>query len=303
MLEQLQLAKYSFKLVFSGKDKLPAYSALGLRGLLGHQLQKVVCPLTVRQRDSCKTCFIRRHCPYFNLYEQQCDIRGRKEAPKGYILYCPPHPRGNEVEVEVTLMGRSNVFFSALFAAIKQAEKTGLGLRRERRRQYRVSVVSRHFPGGSELLKDQREESTPPPFPVCQWLDQAQSAEKAYFVTPVRLTKKRESVLNWNLLYTNLARRLESLNMVYGSGAGFGRDNWLELRALMQDWPAPSARLHWVQLHRYSARQDQKIPLGGFIGQVDLSRLRPEQQIWWHLASLLHVGRGTVMGLGRIELS
>ncbi|PIE72258.1 MAG: hypothetical protein CSA20_08720 [Deltaproteobacteria bacterium] len=301
IISGLRLARYSFYLAIRGGSRLSAYPSLGLRGLIGHQLQKEICPLPARQRAGCGKCFIREQCPYYTLYEKQSLIQGRTNAPKGYLFYAAPFQKGTKIEVELVLMGRSNELFPAICQALETAGATGLGLRSENRLPYSVERIEHHFPGG-KVPFEAAANISPQAYSLDQWLEHKEPAAKARFITPVRLTKKRETSFDWSLFKTNLARRLENLNMVYGSGHGFGRNNWLQLYKSMQQWPKPSARLRWVELQRHSNRQNRKIPLGGFTGEVDLTDTGPEQQRWWQLASLLHVGRGTVMGLGRVEL-
>lgn len=63
--------------------------------------------------------------------------------------------------------------------------------------------------------------------------------------------------------------------------------------------------LHWHDLQRHSGTQNQKLPLGGLLGSATLSgphaalqRLLPLLQ----LGEQLHIGKETVMGLGRYQL-
>jgi CRISPR/Cas system endoribonuclease Cas6 (RAMP superfamily) len=58
--------------------------------------------------------------------------------------------------------------------------------------------------------------------------------------------------------------------------------------------------LHWLDLKRYSRRQRKKIPLGGLVGRVYLNNVSSWWLKWWQLASLVHVGKGAGMGLGKI---
>jgi hypothetical protein len=65
-------------------------------------------------------------------------------------------------------------------------------------------------------------------------------------------------------------------------------------------------RLQWHDIQRHSGTQNQKLPLGGLIGTATLSgptaalhTLLPLLQ----LGEQLHIGKETVMGLGRYRLS
>ena len=62
------------------------------------------------------------------------------------------------------------------------------------------------------------------------------------------------------------------------------------------------SRLEWREWDRYSARQDQRVPMGGFVGHVgyagDPARFSP----WLALGEWVHVGKGATFGLGRYRM-
>jgi hypothetical protein len=64
--------------------------------------------------------------------------------------------------------------------------------------------------------------------------------------------------------------------------------------------------LQWHDIHRYSGTQTQKLPLGGLIGSATLQGPSAAVQALQPLLQLceqLHIGKETVMGLGRYQLS
>jgi len=63
---------------------------------------------------------------------------------------------------------------------------------------------------------------------------------------------------------------------------------------------------YWQDWHRFSSRQQRKIPMGGLLG---ISLVTPPigfEQLWWKwwkVAEIFHFGKGTTMGQGRIQIS
>jgi hypothetical protein len=63
-----------------------------------------------------------------------------------------------------------------------------------------------------------------------------------------------------------------------------------------------SADPRWVDWERYSARQDTRMTLGGFLGTAtfegDLAPFAP----FLRVGEVVHVGKGTAFGLGRYRM-
>ena len=60
--------------------------------------------------------------------------------------------------------------------------------------------------------------------------------------------------------------------------------------------------LHWHDMNRYSSRQKTEMKLGGFIGKITLKGpLEPFIDIL-RTSEILHVGKATSFGLGKIRL-
>ncbi len=304
-LLDLPMARYVFSLAFHDKVRLPDYPSLSLRGLLGRSLHRLVCPLPKSPESSCKVCFLQGSCPYYRVFEQQSTISGRSEATKGYVVYVAPFPAGRYLSLELTLFGRVSTFFPVLYAALEQSGKTGIGRETKRKKTFHICGAFRMTPDGPISLKTTAMYNEPAaPFSLRQWLSRSEKGDITFarFTTPVNLAKKAERNPDWRLFYGNLVRRLEGLDLAHGSGEGLGKDKWLELKLEFAAWPDPVSRLNWTPLERYSGRQGQKHPLGGFTGDIDLRDLSVRQKAWWQVAGLIHVGRGAVMGMGRVEV-
>lgn len=61
-------------------------------------------------------------------------------------------------------------------------------------------------------------------------------------------------------------------------------------------------RTHWADWERYSSRQDAKMNLGGIVGEAEYEGNWQEFWPMLKLAEQIHVGKGAVFGLGKIEV-
>ncbi|WP_084605036.1 CRISPR system precrRNA processing endoribonuclease RAMP protein Cas6 [Desulfonatronum thioautotrophicum] len=105
-------------------------------------------------------------------------------------------------------------------------------------------------------------------------------------------------------LLASLAQRLEMLCVIFNNNEPMGRDCWMRLKEHFSIInPSPPPGLTWKDWSRYSNRQRKKVPMGGLTGSVHIAHAAPELWEWLRCASLVHAGKGTVMGLGGWRLS
>jgi hypothetical protein len=122
------------------------------------------------------------------------------------------------------------------------------------------------------------------------------------FLTPARIRVENDlqSGLSFQLLVRSLLRRVSTLAAVHGGG---GLE--LDYKALVEAAASVKARvsrLVWWDLDRYSNRQQTKLKLGGFIGEVGYEGEGIAEFLPLLIAGeLLHVGTGTSFGLGKYE--
>jgi hypothetical protein len=123
------------------------------------------------------------------------------------------------------------------------------------------------------------------------------------FTTPLRLQEQGHALPPHRLtprpLILAAARRASLLGEFHGDGAP--AIDWKALAA-SADALSDERHLDWRDWTRYSSRQQQKMQLGGVIGdwtlRGDLTLAHP----WLHLGQWLHLGKETVFGLGGYQL-
>ncbi len=129
-----------------------------------------------------------------------------------------------------------------------------------------------------------------------------QSSIVLHFLTPTRLKFENSltSDLEFHILIRNLLRRLSALSYFH-----CGQRLDLDFKGLIERAKRVTkveSRLRWVDWERYSARQQSTMLMGGLIGSVTFEGPLAEFLPLLKLGELVHVGKGTVFGLGLYEL-
>jgi CRISPR-associated endoribonuclease Cas6 len=139
---------------------------------------------------------------------------------------------------------------------------------------------------------------------LAQWSVKAAASEaiKVRFITPtrIRVDSDLQAETDFVLLVRNLLRRISMLAAVHGSASlELDYHGLLERAAQIE---TRAARLRWHDWERYSNRQQTKMKMGGFTGEVEYTgEGLPEFLPLLAAGELLHVGTGTTFGLGRYE--
>ena len=128
------------------------------------------------------------------------------------------------------------------------------------------------------------------------------SRVKVSFLTPARLIAKGNLIqdISFNILIRTIFRRLDLLGRVHGQGPlEIDYKSWLDLASEVDVIPEQTS-LSWQEWERYSNRQNTKLQMGGIIGQVIYQgHLKPFLP-FFEMASIVHVGKATVFGLGKM---
>ena len=122
------------------------------------------------------------------------------------------------------------------------------------------------------------------------------------FLTPTRLVFDRAlaTVPEFHIVIRNLLRRLSNLAYFHCDG-----ELDLDFRGLVEAAEQVNLvenRTRWHDWERYSARQDAKLKMGGMVGEAVYEGEVEAFATLLALGEVLHVGKGTGMGLGRYGL-
>jgi len=295
-------------------ELLPDYLGSSWRGVLGWQLQRLCCPFSGRQQ--CAECLIREQCPYFVLYERKSTVPGVQDTPRPYVFFPekrgPVQGRDGRQSLNITLFGQACRTAPLLWKTIHEAAQKGLGKER-----VGFQVHDWWEQGPDDVLKrlpaleSYRHIQGPPAMaealgapPELPW--------RVTLRPPLRLRRQGRYMaeMDWAFVLTSLARRMQLLNAVFADQELLGREGWAPLRDHLEGLAARirtephqnGSGLAWKDWSRYSNRQRRKVPMGGLAGTVVISEAPAELWPWLRMASLVHVGKGAAMGLGRLRV-
>lgn len=282
-----------FSLAAQARFEAPAFDGSMLRGAFGHALRRLVC---VMRRQSCAGCPLNRACIYVRLFETAAGSGGGRVAN-------PPHPyvicanlRGHRGEAldrlqfAIRLFGRALADAPFVARAVEEAAARGLGPERTPFRLERIVA------NGAEQTDYPVPEPEAPPPP-------APRLARLRFVTPLRIEERGRPLdaetLDGPALGRALVRRARLMSAFHGEpDAAPDRDRLLAETSRLR---LTDADLAWRKLQRRSSRQKARQAIGGVVGEatVDFSEA-PLLQALAGWLPVLHLGKGTSMGLGRV---
>jgi CRISPR-associated endoribonuclease Cas6 len=122
------------------------------------------------------------------------------------------------------------------------------------------------------------------------------------FVTPTRIVVNGDLVvdLEFHHLIRSLLRRISTLSYFH-----YGKRMDIDFKGLIQKASGikvKERKTKWHDWERYSARQDTRMKMGGFIGKVSFEGDLAEFMPFIELGEILHAGKGTSFGLGKYEI-
>ena len=311
MLSELCKIRYArFRIEMAAVDrlKLPPYKGSTFRGAFGHAFKKLLC---IKRDMECATCLIRDRCTYYYVFETPFsggrDRRGYTFSPHPVVIEPPEETRNiyePEVEFQVglVLIGRALDHLPYFIYGFEEMGRRGLGSGRGK------AILTRVIALGSEedqciyrvdtgrLARDYPVHVGPPGG------EEAGTRLRLRFRTPVRLKTRGRYArrIDFASLVRALLRRTSDL-AYFHCGAELDLDyrQWIERAAVVRE---VSDRTRWHDWERYSRRQDRRIKLGGLVGEMEFAGEWGPFLPLLRMGADLHVGKGTIFGMGRYEI-
>ena len=297
---------FTFWLRPTSTQGLPEYLGSALRGGFGRAFRRSVCVL---RRSTCDACPLAAQCPYLHVFETPAPsgvkfLAQDARAPHPFVI-TPPGPGvtvERDVPVRVVLAGRALDYLPHFVWAFRKLGEEGLGgarvpfsLERITQEEETGAPATLYDAGGSLLASNPRLERL-----LVDGNGETAHAVELHFLTPLRLRHRRRLVvrLSFDMLITNILRRLTLLDQCHGDG-GWRVDH----KALIEQSRTvriAGANLRWFDWTRYSSRQRTKMQMGGLLGRIRFEgELTPFMPLL-RAAEVVNVGRNTSFGLGRM---
>jgi hypothetical protein len=325
MIRALRWARLQVLLRAEEALSLPAYAGSTFRGAFGHAFKRVACPL----RGSCETCSHQAVCVYATVFETPGSADGSPlvraaRAAHPFVLEPPAVPAqavppGARVALGLVLIGRAIGLAPYFIAACRELGRQGVGRGRGRCTVERV-VAEDPDDAAGRVVYDGSADLMAPAVPVWSAVelpgmrngdfgvrnDHSRGENERVtleFLTPARLRQEADLVVRpeFATLAAALLRRVSVLAELH-----CGHQPAIDARELLARADAvrvERSELRWHDWERYSARQDARMALGGFVGRITFAG---PLEVWMpllRLGEVLHVGKGTAFGLGKYRLA
>lgn len=320
-LPPLAVARLRFTVRMQQRLDLPAYAGSLLRSVFGAALRAGAC---ITGQPTCAGCPAAPRCAYMVIFDtpaQPTTLSSQPmSVPNPYVIEPPPMgslavPAGGMLVFHMVLIGETTQHSLPLvMRAWQRALRSGLGQTRATGELVSVRDLDVRDPAAAYLF---RTDAPPRPTAVPTRLNlaalsttmpAARSGTRQVtleFQTPLRLQREarilRAEELTPRTLVSHLMRRINLMLDIH-LGAPPAPNDIHALLTLADTLRDDRSALHWHDMRRYSARQQQAVPLSGLLGrwalQGDLSPLLP----WLALGQWLHLGKGATLGLGGYRL-
>jgi CRISPR-associated endoribonuclease Cas6 len=124
-----------------------------------------------------------------------------------------------------------------------------------------------------------------------------------HYLTPTRITFDHQlhTYPEFHVVIRNLLRRLSNLAYFH-----CGEELKLDFKGIIdsaKQVETKDGQVQWRDWERYSARQDTKMKMGGFVGEVEYSGEISGFVPLLKLGEKVHVGKATGFGLGRYQVA
>lgn len=291
---------------------LPSFKGSTFRGVFGNTFRKIVCAL---KREDCTQCMLKKSCIYAYVFEtflqegqEIMNIEKYRNIPHPFIIE-PPLENGRHYKVgdylsfSVIIIGNAIKYLPYFIYTFHQCGKNGIGKGRGR---FTLKTVSK----GEEIIySDDREEVkivSNETIEIPEEIDfncREVSQVELNLITPVRIKHERRFVsrLDFNVLVKALLFRLNFLHYFHVEQR---EPQWdykkiIEMAKLIM---VKEDKTYWRDWTRYSTRQDTKMKLGGICGKITYNgKIKPFLP-YLKAAEVLHIGKGTSFGLGKIMI-
>jgi len=280
-------------------------------------LKRVVC--AIRDKE-CPDCILKEKCVYSYVFETPPPsdtkiMRKYKAAPHPFVIEPPPEKRrgfkpGDEINFGLTLIGRAIDYLPYFIYTFDELGKIGIGkgkakyeLKTVTSQESAVSSMGKEkiiYSSDTKTLKSFNSSRILIPLFAKEGIGEITKTITLSFITPTRILYNSHLTLDleFHILIRNLLRRLSLLYYFHCNGDPSDWD-FKEIIERAKEVHVKEKNLRWYDWERYSGRQETRIKMGGFLGDITFKgNIEPFTPLI-NAGEVLHVGKGTGFGLGK----
>lgn len=315
----IRYGRFRFSITPTEPLILPIYKGSTLRGGFGHALKRVVC--AVRNKE-CTDCLVKEKCIYSYIFETSPPsdtkmMRKYKSTPHPFIIEPPLEKRrgykpGDDISFGLTLIGKALDYLPYFIYAFSELGSIGIGKSKGKYELKTVSAIHTLEKDAGDLIIYSSKTKTLKPFePEYLSIDFecliSKTPDSGFltldFQTSTRIIYNKHLTLDleFHILIRSLIRRLSLLYYFHCDGSP---SEW-DFKEIIKKAEAVKVKhrgLKWYEWERYSARQDTRLKMGGFVGKIVFEGEIESFMPLLKAGEILHVGKGTGFGLGKYEI-
>ncbi len=301
-LTSFPIARYQFQFQVIQLITLPEYAGSALRGVFGRALRKIAC--MTKQAD-CKGCPLYQTCPYTNIFEtpapKQHIVQKFSQVPNGYMI--EPLDWGEKVYKKGDIFAFNFVLFGKLInqlPLIAFAFKRALEWNIAKGSAELVDILHLQAEQAASIFQNGNiiEHQTNIVIP-----ENLPSEMALNLITPLRIQENgkplREKEISLKRFLITLAKRISLLSEFHYQVIDLDFEQLIVQIKQIEE----NKQLHWQDWTRYSTRQQQKMKLGGLIGQWQLKNLPQDWAKLLYIGQWLHCGKNATFGLGQYQIT
>jgi len=306
VVERLKIARYRFIVQPQEQIFLPEYKGSTFRGAFGTTFKKICC---FRKQSVCSECLLKDKCAYSFIFESSPSnsskkLRNLEEIPRPFVIEPPLTEKnyfvpGDKLDFNLVLIGKAIEYLPYIVYTFIEMGKRGIG---KNGGSFKVEKVINQkseviYDGKSEIINNNNSlvKIETPEKDIGNTL-------KLSFLTPTRIKYQGHYIdrPEFHIIVRSLLRRI-SLLMYFYCGQELNID-FKNLIFQSENVKISNMALRWVDWQRYSSRQDTKMKLGGFVGDViyagDIKQFFP----FLFLGECIHIGKNCTFGLGKYKI-
>lgn len=296
---ELPCVKLKFTFRMEEELVLPFYAGSAFRGVFGSSLRRLCC---LSGKKTCDGCGLTSSCPYAVVFESKEGVIGRPTNP--YVIE-PPLLKERVVKKGETLVFHQILFgdavqkLSFILLAWSRGFRFGMGVNRAKAV---LEAVHQVLPSEEVYIYGQEDDSMYPVEPIYPLEIPEREDISLSIQTPMRIQRNHHPIVPADLTFcdfiSSLSRRIELLYEGHTKMPHFvaDRKRLIELASSAQE---ELRDLRWWDWTRWSGRQQTHIALGGVVGEWRLKGVAPELLPMLYAGEILHLGKSTVMGMGK----